>query len=444
MIKPVFIDFSSAGDGGKELLRQINGMTDAARRAFEGVETRKKKGELGFLSLPYQQAQKEAVKEVAGRIIDGCDNFVAVGIGGSALGNRLLHRALNHYNYNLLSREARCGRPRVFVLDSIDPVYIKELIDVIDIEKTVFNIITKSGNTAETMANYLIIRDLIERAVGRERLAEHIIATTDRDRGSLVGIARREGYPLLYIPANVGGRYSVLSPVGLLSAAVSGIDIDQLLAGAAYMEKRCREAQPIENPALLGAVLQYIAYEQGKRISVVMPYSDSLDYFGDWYCQLWAESLGKTVIRDGKAVSIGQTPLKAIGARDQHSLLQLFLDGPDDKVFTFVAVERRPQDYVIPPLDNPESGIGYLMGKGLGQLLEAEFTATRRVITERGLFNYTVMMPDLSAHSVGQLIFLYMLMTAYMGELLGVNPYDQPAVEEGKKITYRLMGREGY
>jgi glucose-6-phosphate isomerase len=444
MIKPVVIDFSNTTDGGSKLLRQVNAMTDTARRAFEGVETRKKRGELGFYSLPFQRAEKEYVKEAADRIIGVFDNLVVVGIGGSALGNRFLHRALNHHNYNLLSREARGGRPRVFVADSIDPVYIKELLDVLDIKRTIFNIITKSGNTAETMANYLVIRSFVEKAVGSKKVAEHIIATTDRERGSLVGIARREGYPLMYIPANVGGRYSVLSPVGMLSAAVTGIDIDQLLEGAAFMEKMCRMPQPSENPALLGAMLQYIAYERGKRISVVMPYSDSLDYFGDWYCQLWAESLGKTVVRDGKTVSVGQTPLKAVGVKDQHSLLQLFLDGPDDKVFTFISVEQRPNDYVIPAMDDSETGIGYLMGKGLCQLLEAEFNATRKVMTDRGLFNYTVKMPNLSAHSVGQLVFLYMLMTAYMGELLGVNPFDQPAVEEGKKITYRLMGREGY
>jgi glucose-6-phosphate isomerase len=444
MPESIKLDHSRMMEVDKNLLQHMRSMQDRINSAVKGVEDKRKRKQLGFYELPYQKAEKKEVKRIAARVRESFENFVVVGIGGSALGNKFLHSALNHPYHNILTRKERKGAPRVFILDSIDPDGLKGLMDVLDLGKTVFNVITKSGSTSETMANYLIIRDRLEKNLGKDRVKQHIIATTDRNRGSLLKIAREEGYQTLYIPENVGGRYSVLSPVGLLSASASGIDIDQLLSGAAHMEAMCKGTDPFENPALLGAVFQYLAYRKNRLISVVMPYSDALDDFGDWYCQLWAESLGKTLEIDGNKIPAGQTPIRAIGVRDQHSLLQLFLDGPDDKVFTLIKVENRDNSFEIPVTGKLDRGIDYLAGKALEKLLHSEFEATESVLTNRNRMNYKVIMPDISAHSIGQLIFLYMLMTAYMGEFLGINAYDQPAVEEGKRITYRLMGREGY
>ncbi|MDD2573718.1 MAG: glucose-6-phosphate isomerase [Firmicutes bacterium] len=412
--------------------------------AVESVEAKRNEGLLGFFNLPFLKEDAAAIKETAEHIKDGYESLVVIGIGGSALGNRLLHAALNHPWHNKLSNVQRKGCPRVYVLDSIDSDHLNGLLDILDLNKTAFNVITKSGSTVETMANYLILKDLLEREVGPHRAAKSIIATTDASRGSLLQIARRSGYRLFYIPGNVGGRYSVLSAVGLLSAAVSGIDIEELLSGAAQTAGECTVADPYQNPALMGAALQYIAYKKGKNISVVMPYSDALDYFGDWYCQLWAESLGKIKESSGRKEQLGQTPIKAIGARDQHSLLQLFLDGPDDKIFTLIEIERRENSFVIPEPGEGGIDLQYLSGSTLEKLLQSEFNATESVLTKRGRMNYKISLPQICAHTIGQLIFLYMLMTAYMGELFGVNAFDQPAVEEGKKITYRLMGRPGY
>ncbi|MDI6705982.1 MAG: glucose-6-phosphate isomerase [Bacillota bacterium] len=441
MIVPLKIDYSKMLEVEGNLVDSIHSLSGEIDKSVEGLKQKIQREELGFYRLPFQENVRKEIKEISESIRQRFENFVVVGIGGSALGNKLIHNSLNHPYYNLLPGDARNGNPRIFVLDTVDPDMVRGIMDILDLGKTVFNVITKSGSTSETMANYLIIRNMLERMVGKERLKEHIIATTDRGKGSLIKIAEKEGYQALHIPENVGGRYSVLSPVGLLSAAVSGVDIDGLLDGAAFMESACRDDNPFANPALLGAVLQYYAYRKGKTISVVMPYSDRLGDFGDWYCQLWAESLGKVKTDAGGRTPVGQTPLRAIGVRDQHSLLQLFLDGPNDKIFTLIKIAKRHGDLEIPASENLDRGIGYLAGNNLEKLLHSEFEATETVLTNRNRLNYRIELPDLSEHSIGQLIFLYMMMTAYMGELLGVDAYNQPAVEEGKRITYRLMGR---
>jgi glucose-6-phosphate isomerase len=436
------LDISRVLQAAPWVEEEIEGARPGLAAAFEAVGAKREAGLLGFFDLPFNKEDAAAIKQTAEYIKDNFKNLVVIGIGGSALGNRMLHGALNHPRYNELPADKREGRPRVYVLDSIDSDRLKGLLDVMDLKVTAFNVITKSGGTVETMANFFVLKDMLEREAGPKRAAESIIATTDASRGSLLEIARQEGYRLFHIPGNVGGRYSVLSAVGLLSAAVSGIDIDELLLGAETGLRDCSASDPYQNPALMGAALHYIAYQRGKSISVVMPYSDALDYFGDWYCQLWAESLGKTKHINGTAVPVGQTPLKAIGARDQHSLLQLFLDGPDDKIFTLIEVEKRENSFIIPP-----GGVGnelqYLGGSTLEKLLASELEATESVLAKRGRMCLRISLPTLSPYTMGQLIFFYMLMTAYMGELLGINAFDQPAVEEGKKITRRLMGRQG-
>jgi glucose-6-phosphate isomerase len=438
------LDISGALQAAAWVEGEIESNRSDLAAAAQAVDAKRKEGLLGFFDLPFNKEGAAAIKQTAEYIKGNFKNLVVIGIGGSALGNRMLHNALNHPRYNELPAGKRKGCPRVYVLDSIDADYLKGLLDVLDLKETAFNVITKSGGTVETMANFFVLKDMLKREVGPNRAAESIIATTDASRGVLLEIARQEGYRLFHIPGNVGGRYSVLSAVGLLSAAVSGIDIDELLSGAETAVKDCSAHDPYKNPALMGAALHYIAYQRGKSISVVMPYSDALDYFGDWYCQLWAESLGKTKHVNGTAVPVGQTPLKAIGARDQHSLLQLFLDGPDDKIFTLLGVEKRQNSFIIPPPDGAGNELQYLGGSTLEKLLASELEATESVLAKRGRMCLRISLPTVSPYTMGQLIFFYMLMTAYMGELMGINAFDQPAVEEGKRITYRLMGRPGY
>jgi glucose-6-phosphate isomerase len=371
------------------------------------------------------------------------ENFVVVGIGGSALGNIALHSALNHPFYNLLTADKRGNRPRLFVPDNVDPDLIAGLLYVIDAEKTLFNVITKSGDTAETMANFLIFRQALSERLG-ENYAEHIVATTDRSRGALRRIADQEGYQTFEVPEGVGGRFSVLSPVGLLSAAITGIDVRELLAGAAFADERCRVPDLWKNPAYLNAVLQYILYWRGHSISVMMPYSQHLRDVADWYRQLWAESLGKRNSMAGGIVNVGPTPVKALGTTDQHSQLQLYVEGPYDKVINFLTVEHYAEIVPIPNVAEAFPAIAYLGGHTLNELIASEQFATEQALTNNHRPNCKHVLPEVNAFTVGQLLYILEVQTAFSGELYQVNAFNQPGVEEGKVITYALMGRSGY
>jgi glucose-6-phosphate isomerase len=305
-------------------------------------------------------------------------------------------------------------------------------------------VITKSGSTAETMANLLVLLQWMRRRLG-PRHVQRWTAITDPDKGDLLTLARRLRLPVLPVPGNVGGRFSVLSAVGLLPAAFLGLDVEALLQGARDMRAHCWTAPPAENAGIVGAVLLYLlATGHGKRIQVVMPYADALFHLADWYRQLWAESLGKRQDRAGRVVETGQTPVTSMGATDQHSQVQLYVEGPRDKVVTFLAVESFRKDVKIPRLHPDLPSLAYLGGRSLGELLTAERRGTEAALTAAGRPNFTYLLPAISPHVMGQLIYLFEFQTALSGELYGVDAFDQPGVEAGKIATYALMGREGY
>ncbi|SHK67349.1 glucose-6-phosphate isomerase [Desulforamulus aeronauticus] len=400
-------------------------------------------GWLEWRKLPMNQ--EEVVTKIvrtAEEIRSRAEAFVVLGIGGSALGPLAVQTALNHLHYNELPTERR-GGPRFYVLDNVDPERVAALFDIIDPAKTIFNVISKSGSTSETMAQFMIVFNLLREKIGSD-YAKNIIATTDAEKGNLVKMAREEGYTTFTIPAGVGGRFSELSPVGLLPAAVCGIDIRELLAGAAYMDKLCQQEDVFRNPAYMLGVLQYLAMRRGKNISVMMPYTDALKYFADWYAQLWAESLGKRTDNNGEDVFAGQTPVKALGTTDQHSQVQLYVEGPFDKVVTFLGVGCYRQEVTIPKVFEDLAGIAFLGGHTLGQLIKAEQLATEYALMKAQRLNFTVTLPEINAFTVGQLIQLLEIQTAFVGELLDINAFDQPGVEEGKNATYALLGRPGY
>ncbi|NLX82896.1 MAG: glucose-6-phosphate isomerase [Clostridiales bacterium] len=414
-----------------------------AKAAWQAVNKSRGTGWLGWTELPYNQEEiVKDIKQTAEKVRARFDTFVVLGIGGSALGPIAVQQALNHLRYNELSREAR-GGPKLYVEDNIDPERMQALLEVIDLKSTCFNIITKSGATAETMSQYLIISEQLKKVLG-DSWHEHIIATTDSERGNLIKLAKKEGFKLFFIPATVGGRFSELSPVGLLAAAVCGIDIDALLKGAADMDKRCSSDDVLENPALLEAVIQYIAMEEmGINVHVMMPYADSLKYMADWFCQLWAESLGKNVTRKGMAVNVGQTPVKSLGVTDQHSQLQLYTEGPYDKIVTFLQVESFRQTTPIPHGCEEFPDVAFLGGKSLNQLLDAEYRGTQYALLRAGRMSQTIVLPEVSAHTIGQLIYFLELVTAYAGELLDIDAFNQPGVEESKIASYAVLGNTG-
>lgn len=421
---------------------QVDTLASYAKRANQALQKNRGTGWLGWMDLPYNQNEIAAdIEKLAAEIRRDFDTFVVLGIGGSALGPIAVQQALNHLHYNELPSEKR-GGPRLYVEDNIDPERMQSLLDVIDVKRTCFNVITKSGATAETMSQYLIISELLKKEVGAG-WQKHIIATTDREKGNLIKLAKTEGFKLFYIPSSVGGRFSELCPVGLLPAAVCGIDIKAMLSGAADMDERCKNDEVWQNPALLEAVLQYIAMQDmDVNVQVVMPYADSLKYMADWFCQLWAESLGKNVTRKGMAVNVGQTPTKALGVTDQHSQLQLYTEGPYDKVITFLKVGAFRNESPIPHGCEAFPDVAFLGGKSLNKLIAAELTGTEYALYRSGRMSQTITLPKVNAFTIGQLLFFFQMATAYAGELFDIDAFNQPGVEESKIASYAVLGNE--
>ena len=331
------------------------------------------------------------------------------------------------------------------MLDNVDPDTIKSVVELIEpkLRRTIVNVISKSGETAETAAQFILFRDLLAKKLGK-KYTDNILATTDPAGGTLREISRAEGYRTLEVPDGVGGRFSVLSAVGLFSAGMTGIDIDAILAGARDMDKRCKSADVLANPAAMIAAIHYLLDQKGKKMSVMMPYSSALYYLADWYRQLWAESIGKQHGLKAKNVFTGQTPIKALGTTDQHSQVQLYREGPNDKVLTFLEVERFGNKLAIPDSMKQVETLKYLGGANFQQLMNAEKAGTEYALRESQRPTMTVLFPQISAETVGQFIYLYEVATSYMGGLLEINAYDQPAVQLGKDATYALMGKTGY
>jgi glucose-6-phosphate isomerase len=447
---PITLDFSNMvverlGQGGIEADRLDGDLGERFRSAHESVEASRSSGEMGFFELPYASDGLALTQELVERLEGRFDNLVVVGIGGSALGARTLRDALLGAVWNERSHAERKGRPRVYVLDNVDPSTVLDIVEHLDLDRTLFNVVSKSGSTAETMALYLAMEGLLIEQVGQDKAGEHFVFTTDPEKGALRAIAEAEGIPTLPIPANVGGRFSVLSAVGLFPAALSGIDAAGLLAGAARADEYCRTSKLRENPAGLMATLLHTAHdESGASIHVMMPYSERLRSFAFWFQQLWAESLGKALDRSGNVVNTGPTPLPAVGVTDQHAQVQLFIEGPRDKVVIFLAVTGEQRDLEIGTHRASLPSVGYLGGHSVGQLMDSERRATAEALRQNGRANMTFELEHVDASTLGELIMLMSIATVYAGALYDVDPLDQPGVELGKQLTYGLMGREGY
>ena len=425
---------------------ELRSVKSKAEEAFDYVAQNRGKDELfmGWTELPYNQDAIVAdIIATAKAVRKKFKYFVVLGIGGSALGPIMAFNALKHLHYNELPPKKR-GGPKFYVEDNVDPVRMQALLDVIVPEETCFNVISKSGATSETMTQFLIIADILEKK--GLSLPEHMIFTTDESRGNLIKIDEKYGgkFKKYVLPDGVGGRFSELCPVGLLPAAVLGIDIKGMLAGAAYMDTLCSKPTITKNPALACAALQYITMKQGKNIHVLMPYSDNLKLMADWYCQLWAESLGKAVDYTGKTVNAGTTPVKSLGVTDQHSQVQLYIEGPYDKVITFISVGKYACEMPIAHGCEDIPDVGFLGGHTMEELIQAENKATAYALMRAGRMNYTLNMPEVNAFTLGQLMFLLEMQTAYTGAMLNINTFNQPGVENGKKATFALLGKKGY
>lgn len=408
------------------------------------VRARRAGGEYGFYGLASQDRTLRQISAFAEGVGQAYDHVLVLGIGGSALGTRALHAALRAPAWNELDDEGREFFPRLTLLDNVDPTSVAAALRRIDPRRVLVNVVSKSGGTAETLAQYLVVRQWLDAALGGAA-SRHLVFTTDPEKGILRDLATRQGIATLEVPPDVGGRFSVLSPVGLLPAALVGIDIAALLEGAGRALERAEADDLLQNPAALYAALLWAADTQaGARLHVLMPYSDRLRDLAEWFRQLWAESLGKRVDRDGRVVHAGPTPVASVGATDQHSQVQLFMEGPFDKVVTFVTVAAHAEDLAIPAAPGMPDDLSCLGGRTLGGLLQAEYEATASALARMGRMNCTIALGDLTPAAVGELLMFLQLATGYAGCWYGVNPFDQPGVELGKRLTFGALGRSGF
>jgi glucose-6-phosphate isomerase len=423
---------------------QLKALVEKTSPLIQQLNEERKAGKTPYRDLPYDRQTPQQIQNLIAELKDDCENLVVLGIGGSALGNIALQTALNPYMYNL--DDAQRAGPRLFVFDNIDPGQLTSFSNWVGdkLEKTVFNVISKSGRTAETASQFMIIRQLLLDKLGPAGLRHQVVATTDPEQGALRKIAIDAGLRCLEVPQGVGGRFSVLSAVGLFSTAMCGIDIDSLLAGARDMDTRVSCEDFYKNPAAINAAINYHFYNRGKRISVMMPYSYALKDLADWYRQLWAESLGKAEDLAGSEVHIGPTPVKALGATDQHSQVQLYREGPNDKLFTFLQANNFERDLKIGPAPDCAPELEFLAGADLSALFNNEKKATEYALLQSKRPCLTVVFDKVNAYTVGQFIYLFEVTTSFAGVLFGINPYNQPAVELGKEATFALMGKAGH
>ena len=422
----------------------------AALAALGAFRARVDSGEIGFPNLPDDRTTARAISEFADDMRGEVDDVVVVGIGGSALGSYALDVALRgpHPVQTRLggrsNGKTREPRPRLAVLDNVDPGFIAAALERVDPKRAVACVIAKSGSTAETLSTFLIVREWMVNALGK-RARSRIVAVTDAHKGDLLGIAKQEQYPLFFVPGNVGGRFSVFTPVGLLPAALIGLDIGKIMRGARDANQLAWSRDLEQNHALASALVHHgLNTKKRKTIEVVYAYSSFLWGAAFWYRQLWAESLGKRVDRKGAVVETGQTPVAALGVTDQHSQSQLYMEGPRDKMITFWEVAKPRADLRSPRDFKEYESCGYLGGKKMSQLFHAEMRATQAALTEAGRPNCRWTLPQVDEYTIGAFFQTLEFQTAFAGELYGVDAFDQPGVELSKKLTYGLLGRKGY
>jgi len=415
---------------GVKIGGEIQSMKDAASMGYSD--------DRASINLPFDNKAVDRVKEVVEDKKELNPSYlVVVGIGGSIRGTKAVQEAVSGK-----LRNQRDSGMKVLYACNPDPYIIRDIKGIMEsiLEKkdnVVLNVVSKSGTTTETMANFQLLVDLLKEH--RQDYRRYVVATTERDSG-LWNLASKEGFDLLEIPGKVGGRYSVYSPVGLFPLAMLGVDIDELLKGARIMRDRCLKSEIRDNPAVFGSIVTYLHHRGGNSIYNLFLYSEDFESIGGWYRQLMAESLGKEYNNSGERVFEGLTPLTCIGSRDLHSMAQLLLGGPYDKLTSFIKVEGEDSMVSVPVNPRYSCLVDGIQGKSLGFIIDAiyegvkvSFRNNKRPFTE-------VVLPDRREASIGEFLQYKMMETMYLGSLLDVNPFNQPNVESYKKETRRILG----
>lgn len=412
------------GDGGvsKSDIEALSPKLDALRsKITQWVDS----AEPTFLNLPYSSDIKP-IKRRGQQIARDFNRTIVFGIGGSSLGGEMLVRTLGDAT----------PKNTVNFYDNVDPSTMVKL-ESVDWSETLLLVISKSGNTAETLSQFLTILPVMEHKLGYDKVAKHTLFITENKDGALYQLGEELNIEVIEHPP-VGGRFCVLSIVGLLPAYVGGVDIAGVMEGARSMVQQCKEKNILKNPAFYNGAAQYLHSKRGRTISVVMPYADNLRFVVNWFRQLWAESLGK-IDKDGNHQ--GLTPTEAHGVTDQHSQLQLLLEGPDDKLITFITDPGfRFQGRRIPMRFKNIPAVTPLAGHTIGELFLSELKATRTTLSRRGRPNRTLALLGRDSYALGELIILLELETIVVAELMGIDPFDQPAVEESKILTREYLG----
>ena len=403
-------------------------LTDRLGRARQSVIDGHSRGELGFLGLP--DANPSGLTAWAHRKREGrWTDAVVIGIGGSSLGTEAIFQSADRSQLDGLD---------LHISSNIDPRSVDRLLDSVPLDTTLFVVVTKSGTTVETMGQFAIVFERLVDQLGAGRAASQIIAVTSPDSGELRSLSDRHGFESFDIPPNVGGRYSVLTPVGLVPLALAGYPIQELLDGAASMRDRFLERDPADNAILRAAGDIFSLYQRGMQELVLMNYADDLEGLGEWFRQLIGESLAKAENRRGDTVHAGITPIAATGAVDQHSQVQLFMEGPDRRLVIFVGLDTYDANIEIPEQGLPER-LGHLAGHSLSDVMDAERAATREALQEVGRPTTELTLPNLRPTSIGAFLIFWESATAILGELLDVNAFNQPGVERGKRIAHEKL-----
>lgn len=422
---------------------QVRAAESRAAEALAAFRARFDAGTYGFPSLPYDKKLITSITKFAASVAGSYDTVCVVGIGGSALGAWALDCGLRGPHPVQPTHSPK--NPRLVILDNVDPVFIANALASMNPKKTLVVPIAKSGSTAETMATLLVVLEWLKKGLGAKKALSRLVVVTSAARGDLKQFATTNQLPTFHLPDNVGGRFSVLSAVGLVPAALCGFDIKKLCQGAAAMTERCWSNDLNTNIALRSALHHYLIWTTRKKsIQVVFPYANSLWGLAFWFRQLWAESLGKAKTRSGKKVNVGQTPVAALGATDQHSQVQLYIEGPNDKVFTFLAVGKWATPGAIAKEKTGYDSFDYLAGQSLAKLIDSERLATAAALTANSRPNCTFTLDRVDEAHLGGILQMFEFQTAFMGELLGIDAFDQEGVELGKRFTFGLMGRSGY
>ncbi len=443
--RDLHLDFNLAFDPSRQSgisEEDFTGATAIFIQVHRALHAMQEMGQVQFMHLPYLEETLRQIEGKGRKLQDRFETMVVCGIGGSALGAKAILEAIQGPTF---TGNPPSGKRKLVILDTLDPSVIRRTLENLNLKRTVFSVISKSGNTVETMAQFMVLHELLREKIGEKDFRKHIVFITDPEKGALRKIAQEEGFECFEILKGVGGRFSVLSPVGLLPAAFLGVSIQEMAEGAIRMDKRCKVEDLWTNPAAMLALVTFLLSErQGRRQWVLFNYVENLNACVEWFCQLWAESLGKRFDLRGKEIRAGTTPIMASGPRDQHSQVQLYVEGPLDKIAMFWSQEKFPDDFEVPKIYSQVESLGYLGGKKLSEILHAEILATEQALKDSGVPSFRMMVYEPDAYSLGQLFFALEVATVYVGGLLNVNPYDQPGVELGKKYIYGRLGRPGF